>query len=342
MLSNVPTIGIRFDIDKLQSGSYGVAAWKVFWRTIDPKEIRGALFFEGDTAATLANRERVFCIAVQSMNAETVKRVQSVLRANPEYQKVCAEPMFIEGSRCTGEPLPGAGKVDSAGDLVGDAWNARSALGTVKKERQPATEESASLGQAPSRPKPASVRTRDLPSLTTFEELRKFVKKTFTPKECEVLYTYWMTPEELCDLVEQYADMLEVQFDEYSCPRSEDLCSVRLFQKSPPEGRPIELIGLFPFPSRADAARFLEEYTSNPKYSRVLPKLAGIVGKYQLNFGQGTENSRDITYEKDKEIPASELWPKLYARRVRLGMPVPKESAGDSPTTGNKPWWKFW
>ena len=41
----------------------------------------------------------------------------------------------------------------------------------------------------------------------------------------------WLTPEELCDIVEKYAELLEVHYSEFSCPKSHDLCSVRLIQK---------------------------------------------------------------------------------------------------------------
>lgn len=54
MLPNMPALGIRFDINKLESGAYGIAGWKVFWRAIDVEKLAGgSVLFEGDTAATL-------------------------------------------------------------------------------------------------------------------------------------------------------------------------------------------------------------------------------------------------------------------------------------------------
>ncbi len=322
MLSNLPTIGARFDINKIDSGSYGFECWKVFWRAIPPSSIPGALLFEGDTAASCAGRENVYCIAVQSSDESAVERVRAALLQSSSFKEVSAQPMFVEGAGCVSEPLPDAGRIDHDGNLIGNAWNSRSALGEVKKETQPSPDLTKEVPDAPDRSKPASERTRDLPALTNFAELRKLVEDRFILRGMDFEYHYWMTPEELCDIAEQYAEMVEVQFSEYCCPLSEDLCCVRLFQKSPPEGRPIELQGLFPFPSESDVAEFLRGYKSAPRYTEALPKLAGIEGKYQLNFGKGTENSREFTYEKDKDIPPTSLWPRIHARRERFAADI--------------------
>jgi hypothetical protein len=318
MLSSLPAIGARFDIDKVNAGAYGIECWKVFWRALNPEDIAGSLLFEGDTAATLNGQENVYCIVVQHLDAAVAKQVRSALSQSEDFKKVCDLQMFVEDSRCRSEPLPDAGRIDATGNLIGDAWNSRPALGAIKKERESANEKSTSLDPVPERARPASDRTRTLPSLTKFEDVRALVQERFTPKDTDFSYTYWMTPEELCDLAEQYADLLEVQFSEYSCPRSEDLCCVRLFEKAPSDGRPIELAGLFAFPSESDARSFINEYKSAPRYARALPQLAGIKGKYQLNFGKGSENPRYITYEKDAEIPAASLWGKFWIRRQRF------------------------
>ena len=36
MLPGIPTLGIRFDIEKVGGGSYGFEAWKIFWGAIEP------------------------------------------------------------------------------------------------------------------------------------------------------------------------------------------------------------------------------------------------------------------------------------------------------------------
>lgn len=100
MLSNIPTIGARFDIDKMASGSYGEEAWKIFWRAISPEDLPGALLWEGDTAASCNDQENVYCIAIQCMDAEVVKCVRSALLQSTEFKKACSDPMFVDGPRC--------------------------------------------------------------------------------------------------------------------------------------------------------------------------------------------------------------------------------------------------
>jgi len=140
MILNMPTIGVRFDIEKAGGGYYGFTCWKVFWQAINPEEVGVASLYEGDTAATLNDREDVFCIAVQSLDSGAIAKIKTALTENEGFKRVCANPMFVEGSSCSAEPLPDAGRIDADGNIVGDAWASRSAHGTVKKERTTATE----------------------------------------------------------------------------------------------------------------------------------------------------------------------------------------------------------
>jgi hypothetical protein len=171
-------------------------------------------------------------------------------------------------------------------------------------------------------------------------------------------YTYWLTPEELCDIVERYADLLEVQYAEGSCPRSEDMAYVRLFQKSPPEGNPIEFTGMFAFPSQSDAANYWQEIDRNPRLATVIPRLANIQGKWHLNFQENYGNPRDVTYKKEREIQPGALWHRICARQQRLRMPGDAPSANApsmrtsartsqpvqarAPQSPRKRWWQFW
>jgi len=134
MIPNMAALGIRFDIDKIESGTYGFECWKVFWRSIDIKKISSALLFEGDTAAT-PDSENVFCIAIQSINANILRAIREALEQSAEFQKVAASPKFVEGNAVVGEPLPDAGRVNAAGNLIGGFW-ARSALDAVQKLRK--------------------------------------------------------------------------------------------------------------------------------------------------------------------------------------------------------------
>jgi hypothetical protein len=319
MIRGTGIIGACFDIGKITDPSYGLVCWKVFWQAIGPHEVKGAFLFEGDT------RERnVFCIAVQSEDGRILDKVRRALSASPEFKQICATPMFLEGHDCGAEPLRSAGRLDLGGNLVGEAFLSRVSLGGLRRARQP-------LGTrppaTPARKKPASERTRELPRLSSFDDFKSFVDKTFAARGCR--WEHWITPEELCDLVEEYAELVNVMFRESSDSRSEDLCEVSLGPKSPAKAEPpqfvspVELTGLFPFASIEDAARIGSEYRdSHPSYVRALPELAGIVGRYQFNFGGGmTWSSRwpsDIWYRQEPMIASGDLWPRIWARLRRF------------------------
>jgi len=313
------TIGVRFDIEKAGGGYYGFACWKIFWQAINPEDIGVAFLYEGDTAATLNGRENVFCIAVQSLDSGAIGKVKAALSRSEAFKRICANHMFVEGSSCAAEPLSDAGRIDAEGNLVGYAGASRSALGAVKREHTAAKQEPKDV-PIPERPKPASDRTRKLPAISSFKELKTFLGKQFTPREypkdCGVCY--WMTPEELCDVVEKYADLILVYYDEYSCGASEDMCCVRLFEKNPPGREPIEFVGLYPFASTSDAHSFGQDWRSAPEYAKAMPHLADVRGKYHFNFCQGNENWLDEPFDPEDGIPPHSLWGKLYPRKHRF------------------------
>ena len=129
----LPILGVQFDIQRVKSGSYGAACWKVFWSIVDPRDIAGASLFEGDTNESMQGGRDVYCLAVQTLDTDALARLKHLLTRSDEYKKVCATPMFLEGQRCIAEPLPSAGKLDGFGQLVGDAWNAREGLAAASK-----------------------------------------------------------------------------------------------------------------------------------------------------------------------------------------------------------------
>jgi len=147
MIPGIPTLGIRFDIEKVEGGSYGFEAWKVFWSAIDPREIPSSNLFEGDTNATLGGRENVFCIAIQRAETKDLARIKAVLSQDQKFIEVAASPMFTEGNACALEPLPDAGRIDATGTLVGDAYESRAALNRVSKERAASAPKSSLLDQ---------------------------------------------------------------------------------------------------------------------------------------------------------------------------------------------------
>lgn len=135
MIPNMPTLGIRFDIGKIESADYGTECWKAFWRAVDIQKLAGSVLFEGDTLATLHGRENVYCIAVQSGDRTSLDHVRAALEQDTGFQKLAAAPKLVEDSGVIGEPLPEAGRVDGTGNLVG-GFNSRSALAVVQREKQ--------------------------------------------------------------------------------------------------------------------------------------------------------------------------------------------------------------
>src|SRR5207253_9095071 len=127
-LPSLPVLGVRFDIDKLlkySGGNYAETAWTIIWQSLDPSLLKGATLWHGDSSATLNHRENVFCIAIQSSDAGSLKQAQSILAGSSELGGVAAVPLFAEGNDVIGEPLPGDGHIDFRGEIVGQSFHAR-------------------------------------------------------------------------------------------------------------------------------------------------------------------------------------------------------------------------
>ena len=276
MVGSMPAIGVRFDVGKLNSDCYGIASWKIFWRALPVQDLKRSLLFEGDTAASCAGRENVYCLALQNSDTAILDKVRAALSASEAFKKVCSTPMFVEGGACTSEPLPEAGKVDDTGTLVGGASNSKPALDVVAAERDRERERQT---KAPERTV-ASERTHNLPAMADFRELRDFIAKTFTPNDAGFASEYWITPEELCDVVEHFTSLVKVQYvDKLARQQSKNLCCVRLFPQnaSAPTSvtgeelarkEYIEFVGLFPFLSEQDAASFIKTSAPTPQVAR--------------------------------------------------------------------------
>ena len=92
------------------------------------------VLYAARTAAPMAGRENVFCIAIQHADESVLRTVKSAFTNDPKFTAVCTPPRFVQGAACTSEPLVMAGKV-SGGEIVGDAWNSRPALEAVQSEK---------------------------------------------------------------------------------------------------------------------------------------------------------------------------------------------------------------
>ena len=135
-MPNMPALGIRFNINNVGSGFYGIECWKVFWRAVDIQKLSGALLFDGDTDATLDRREYVYCITVQCNHQRVLDNIKVSLEKSTEFHKIAASPEFVQNNHVVGEPLVFSGEVDSNGNITGVTSLPHMALDAVKKEQQ--------------------------------------------------------------------------------------------------------------------------------------------------------------------------------------------------------------
>lgn len=136
MMPNMPALGIRFNINDVGSGFYGIECWKVFWRAVDIQKLSGVLLFDGDTDATLCGREYVYCIAVQSNQQTVLDGIRASLEKNIEYGNIAASPKFVYDDYVVVEPLVFSGTIDSEGNISGVKSLPHIALDAIKKEQQ--------------------------------------------------------------------------------------------------------------------------------------------------------------------------------------------------------------
>jgi hypothetical protein len=81
----MPKIGILFDIDELENGLYGYAAYKVFFAALDSRQIAGCTLSDGDTNATLTGQANQYCIAVEALDHSTIANIKNALsKTNPK------------------------------------------------------------------------------------------------------------------------------------------------------------------------------------------------------------------------------------------------------------------
>ena len=137
MNQNLSTIGILFDVSKIEQyvdpGNYLTGAWKIVWRALGPtklKDWRGAFLYECDYEGVDA-----CCIAIQSTDRYSLKRIRKSLLRNTDYQSVAWPPSFLEDESVRTLPLMDAGMIDANGNIFGEkAYCSKPALDSVKKE----------------------------------------------------------------------------------------------------------------------------------------------------------------------------------------------------------------
>jgi hypothetical protein len=313
VVDHIPALGARFDLKKIGTEQN---CWQVFWRVIRPKQLAGASLFEGTI------HQDDYCIAIQSVDQGMVDMVRSALESSPEFAEVsCVDP-FIQGDDCIAVPLPRTGRIDFEGNLIGDdkrlAEHVTAPVESPQKQISLDVVDSAST----SRYRPATPRTDDLPIIDGFEDFEALLRDRFVCRQSGFERDLWISPKELCDMVEKYEAVISVGMSEHSSDRSENALRVRLFPRDHSEDPPIELEGLYMFKSRYAVTQFLQSFLSTPKYADAIPDLAGIIGRFQLHFGQprtADSRSREADYTGEERISAAELWPRLQRIRESFG-----------------------
>src|SRR5437764_3541856 len=183
-MCEMPALAARFEIERVKAADYGLACWEIFWRAVDPSEVTGIKFFEGDSRQTLQGAESVFCIAAWAPRDEPLARLKTSLEENEVFRRCASEPPFAqladEELLLGDSGLVDAGQITSAGELVGDAGTGRRALGVVRRQKRHDRDEGPD-NTAASRPFPASARTADLHEPDSFSEPLELLDLQFKP-----------------------------------------------------------------------------------------------------------------------------------------------------------------
>ncbi len=312
MVTNLPSLGILFDRSLVGVATYGRQCWKVFWRAVEPAGLSGSSLWEGDADCN----ENYYCIAVQSADEQKLNHVKETISQSAEFKKLAGYPAFIEGADCTREPLVDAGRIDGTGNWVGKGGNAGVMLDVVRKEREPAAASATVDGDIPGRP--TSPLTSALPKWAAFADLDQFCKRKSSMSRVTDSEFFWIMPEELCDIVESAAGVTDVFFSTYSCGNSSDLCRVALRDKTSASNW-FTFCGLYPVPS---VEHFVNEWNFGPEYEKMRPKLAGMRGRFVMNFNRGSASG---SLNPTDQIQPTSLWPKLYLRRQKFLVEIERD-----------------
>lgn len=115
-----PGIGVVFDIDGLGGGFYGLEAWRLFMKHLDPRRPGACVLVEGDTVATLSGKVNEFCIGIYGpfLNLSYMRNAFEKL---DDPRLVPVHRRFIEKLALDEQPLPIRGQID-AGCLVTEQW----------------------------------------------------------------------------------------------------------------------------------------------------------------------------------------------------------------------------
>lgn len=111
-------IGILFDIDELEGGLYGYAAYKVFFEALNTRQIAGCMLSDGDTNATLTGRANQYVIAVDAPSSSVIANVRTALSKSNAKGLLPPSARFMEDAQVRNEPLVQSTLVAANGDLI--------------------------------------------------------------------------------------------------------------------------------------------------------------------------------------------------------------------------------
>ncbi len=168
-------------------------------------------------------------------------------------------------------------------------------------------------------PASASVRSADFPDVLDFSGIVTVLAERFSFSGSKHS-TFWLTPEELCDLVERYAPLIEVQYSEDSNANSADSAYVRLFERGSQES-PLHFVGMNNFRSQYQFEDYIDYLRSSDVPDTVLCEAAGLSNGWMLNFCGVSGWS---LYKGATTIPPQTLRHVLSERRIKVQMPAPE------------------
>lgn len=150
-----------------------------------------------------------------------------------------------------------------------------------------------------------------LPRMTSIESIHKWLRSNHALDN----YNYFITKEELCDLVAACNSSIRVSWEEGEGMFSKDCLWVRLHQDGHSEM--IEFIGLCKF---SDHSATLEEWMAN--FEIKAPSVWGIKGGYIHKFMGNSKSISDFDRKKLPEtlVPASEVPEKIVERCKQIGL----------------------
>ena len=119
---------VRFNIDAVEGGAYGLACYKIVFANAPTHALQGCVVSMGDSNATLFGRENV-CIIGLAGSVGQLQIIMNALKGTKAFTSVCAiNPLVLNGGA---EPLVEDGTFTEDGSLL-FSW-AKSAFNSVNK-----------------------------------------------------------------------------------------------------------------------------------------------------------------------------------------------------------------